>query len=211
VRHILLDAAAAVALILSYALVARLEAWVFGEHPPPVLAFMLAAAHLALAFGFVTALLSAALKAKRLLKELGLGQFLQALWALRIDRAMWSAASVVFRDAASTGALLGVPCGGLALAIILVADATQQTKEQWFFYGLYAVLAGVVGVIVFAPIDRKMMQNLKESGCGFAAIFLLIVVVGLAIWFALGLGQVEHHFGLLRAIATRLLPDPLLP
>jgi hypothetical protein len=99
--------------------------------------------------GFVSALFSGLRKTKLLSEELGFSRLLRALWAVRIDRTLWSAAAAVFRDAALTGALLGALCGGLALLILLVADASQQTKERWFFYGLYAVIAGVVGVLSF--------------------------------------------------------------
>ncbi len=210
-RDILKDALAAAALIGSAAAVGQLETWAFGDGTPWLVAAMLFVGELALAFGFVSALLSALRKTKLLSEELGFGRLLRALWALRIDHALWSAAGAVFRDAALTGALLGALCGGLALMIVLVADASQQTKERWFFYGLYAVVSGVVGVLAFAPVDRRIMANMRESGCGFVALFLLIFVGGLSIWLALGLGHLERHFGPLRALACWLLPQALHP
>ena len=58
---------------------------------------------------------------------------------------------------------LSVTCGALALCILLIANATKDAREQWFFDGLYAVVGGTLGVILSGRVEGAIMDKMKTS------------------------------------------------
>lgn len=206
-RDILVDALAAVLLVLSAFAVEWVERFAFGGNTPWAVAAMLFVSELTLFIAFVNALLSALSKVRQLAAQSGVASLVRGLVALRPDRALLTVVGRVFRNAAAVGAGLGVFCGAIALAILLIADAGPDVRERWFFYGLYSVVGGTIGVLLFIPVDRAIMKDIEGSACTFGVMFFVVVFGGLLIWLGLGLGEVEQRLTLLRTMIGWLAPE----
>jgi len=205
-RDIVVDALAAALLLICTFGLKWLEQRIFGDDIPWLVAAMLLMGELTLAFGFLAALISGFSKVRRVAAEAGVTELVRGLVALRPDRALLSLAGRVFGNSAAVGASLGVTCGALALCILLIANATKDAREQWFFYGLYAVVGGTLGVILFGRVEGAIMDKMKTSFCGFTVMFFLVVVGGVLIWAGLGLGEIHERIPAFRTLISWLAP-----
>ena len=100
--------------------------------------------------------------------------------------------------------MIGAFCGGLALAVAVLAGYGTgpeglrlglQVTARWAFLFFWLSYAGGAMAILFGPAFAGPARQARVLGLAFAA--ALLVHIGLVVWLGVDIGQIPLHGGLL--------------